>query len=172
MVITARALRSQQKAMPVIGYLNAAKPLPITLDEFGNGLAENGYHEGQNVLIEYRSAEGQYDRLPAMAAELVRRPVDVIVAIGGGISGRVAKAATNTIPIVALMGGDQHAGAIAPPGVPGLCPWSAAPVASDDARARRAGARLAVPASVISRSHAPLRCSCRALGNRTAHTGM
>jgi hypothetical protein len=73
MVITARALRAQQKAMPVIGYLNAAKPLPNTLDEFRNGLAENGYHEGQNVLIEYRSAEGQYDRLPAMAAELVRR---------------------------------------------------------------------------------------------------
>ena len=105
----ARTLRAQQKAMPVIGYLNAAKPTPGMLDEFRNGLAEQGYHEGQNVLIEYRWAEGQYDRLPAMAAELVRRPVDVIVGTGGAISGRVAKAATNTIPIVALMGSDPVA---------------------------------------------------------------
>ncbi len=102
------ALRAQ-KAMPVIGYLNAARPTPGMLDEFRNGLAENGYQEGQNVLIEYRWAEGQYDRLPAMAAELVRRPVDVIVGTGGAVSGRVAKAATNTIPIVVLMGSDPVA---------------------------------------------------------------
>jgi putative ABC transport system substrate-binding protein len=79
------------------------------LDEFRNGLAEQGYHEGQNVLIEYRWAEGQYDRLPAFAAELVRRPVEVIVATGGASPGRVAKAATNTIPIVALIAGDPVA---------------------------------------------------------------
>ena len=78
---------AQQKAMPVIGYLNAAKPTPGMLDEFRNGLAEQGYHEGQNVLIEYRWAEGQYDRLPAFAAELVRRPVEVIVATGGAAPG-------------------------------------------------------------------------------------
>jgi putative ABC transport system substrate-binding protein len=104
----AHALRAQQKAMPVIGYLNAAKPTPGMLDEFRNGLAEQGYHEGQNVLIEYRWAEGQYDRLPALA-ELVRRPVAVIVATGGAAPGRVAKAATNTIPIVALIAGDPVA---------------------------------------------------------------
>ena len=108
-MITARALRAQQKAMPVIGYLNAARSTPGMLDEFRNGLAEHGYQEGQNVLIEYRWAEGQYDRLPAMAAELVRRPVYVIVGTGGAVSGRVAKAATNTIPIVALMGSDPVA---------------------------------------------------------------
>jgi putative ABC transport system substrate-binding protein len=108
-MITARALRAQQNAMPVIGYLNAARSTPGMLDEFRNGLAEHGYQEGQNVLIEYRWAEGQYDRLPAMAAELVRRPVYVIVGTGGAVSGRVAKAATNTIPIVALMGSDPVA---------------------------------------------------------------
>jgi putative ABC transport system substrate-binding protein len=113
MMIAASALRAQEKPMPVIGYLNAAKSTPGMLDEFRNGLAENGYHEGQNVLIEYRWAEGQYDRLPAFAAELVRRPVDVIVAAGGAISGRVAKAATNTIPIVALMGGDPVSAGLA-----------------------------------------------------------
>ena len=91
----ARALRAQQKAMPVIGYLNAAKPTPGMLDEFRNGLAEQGYHEGQNVLIEYRWAEGQYDRLPAFAAELVRRPVEVIVATGGHPGAR-------------CQGGDKH----------------------------------------------------------------
>ncbi len=102
-----RGVRAQQQsAMPVIGFLNSTKPTPALLDEFRNGLAENGYYEGQNVVIEYRSAEGLYDRLPALADELVRRRVDVIVATGGGISGQAAQAATTTIPIVVLYGGD------------------------------------------------------------------
>jgi ABC-type uncharacterized transport system substrate-binding protein len=104
-MMAARAVRAQQKAMPVIGYLNASNPTP-TLDEFRNGLAEQGFYEGLNVTIEYRWAEGQYDRMPAMAVELVRHPVDVIVATGGTLSGRAAKAATATIPIVVLSGGD------------------------------------------------------------------
>ena len=74
---------AQQRAMPVIGYLNSTRPIPALLDEFRNGLAESGYREGQNVVIEYRWAEGRYDRLPALAADLVRRGVDVIVATGG-----------------------------------------------------------------------------------------
>ena len=105
-MIAGRSVRAQQKALPVIGYLNSARSSPALLEAFHNGLAEPGYSEGKNVLIEYRWAEGRYDRLPALAAELVSRPVDVIVATGGGISGRVAKAATNTIPIVMLGGGD------------------------------------------------------------------
>jgi putative tryptophan/tyrosine transport system substrate-binding protein len=88
--------------MPVIGYLNSIRPIPALLDEFRNGLAENGYREGQNVVIEYRWAEGQYDRLPALAAALVRRRVDVIVATGGTPPGQAARAATDTIPIVIL----------------------------------------------------------------------
>jgi putative ABC transport system substrate-binding protein len=101
--------RAQQRAMPVIGYLNAIRPIPALLDEFRNGLAENGYREGQNVLIEYRWAEGRYDRLPALAAELVRRRVDVIVATGGSPPGQAARAATDTIPIVILSGTDPVA---------------------------------------------------------------
>jgi putative ABC transport system substrate-binding protein len=97
---------AQQKAMPVIGYLNSATRYAGSVNAFQNGLAETGYHDGQNVVIEYRWAEGHYDRLPALAAELVRRPVDVIVASGGSISALAAKAATNTIPIVFLSGGD------------------------------------------------------------------
>jgi putative ABC transport system substrate-binding protein len=100
---------AQQRAMPVIGYLNSIRPIPALLDEFRNGLAENGYREGQNVVIEYRWAEGRYDRLPALAADLVRRGVDVIVAAGGTPPGQAARAATDTIPIVILSGTDPVA---------------------------------------------------------------
>ena len=102
----ARVVRAQQKAMPVIGYLNSATRFAGALDAFQKGLAETGYYEGQNVVIEYRWAEGHYDRLPALAAELVHHPVDVIVASGGSISALAAQTATNTIPIVFLSGGD------------------------------------------------------------------
>jgi putative ABC transport system substrate-binding protein len=96
-----RALRAQQKLMPVIGYLSSLSPGPFAprVAAFRQGLSETGYIEGQNVAIEYRWAEGHYDRLPALAADLVGRTVDVIVTNGTpGI--QAAKSATSTIPIV------------------------------------------------------------------------
>ncbi len=95
------ALRAQQKALPVIGYLNTASlgPFAPNVAAFRQGLSDAGWIEGQNVTIEYRSAEGRYDRLPSLAAELVDRKVDVIV--GAGTPATVAaKSATSTIPIV------------------------------------------------------------------------
>jgi putative ABC transport system substrate-binding protein len=77
------AARAQQKPMPVIGYLSTIVSFPALLDEFRRGLAEMGFVEGQNLRIEYRMAAGDYERLPALAAELVRVPVEVIVAAGG-----------------------------------------------------------------------------------------
>jgi putative tryptophan/tyrosine transport system substrate-binding protein len=100
--------RAQQPAMPVLGYLSS-RSLEDTqqlLSAFRNGLAQSGYVEGQNVSIEYRWALGQYDRLPALAAELVRRPVSVLATTGGELSALAALAATKTIPIVFLVGGD------------------------------------------------------------------
>jgi putative tryptophan/tyrosine transport system substrate-binding protein len=97
--ITARA---QQPAMPVVGFLSSgsANTYAHFLSAFLQSLNEAGYFEGRNVAIEYRWAEGQYDRLPAMAAELARRQVAVIVASGGLTPTLAAKAATSTIPIV------------------------------------------------------------------------
>jgi putative ABC transport system substrate-binding protein len=109
-MMTARTLRAQQKTMPVIGYLHLASPGSKSqfLDALRQGLSETGYVEGQNVAIEYRWAEGDYDRLPALAADLATRKVDVIVAVSGP-SARAAKSASSAIPIVFMTGGDPVA---------------------------------------------------------------
>jgi len=96
----ARAIRAEQKAMPVIGYLGSAGPSAHYAAAFHQGLSETGYVVGQNVTIEYRWAENRDDRLPALAADLVGRKVDLIVASGSLLCALAAKSATSTIPIV------------------------------------------------------------------------
>ena len=103
--------RAQQPTMPVIGYLGAATPELFAgrLRAFRQGLGEHGYVEGRNVAIDYRWAEGQYDRFPALVADLIRRQVSVLTAPGSTPGALAAKAATTTIPIVFLSGIDPVA---------------------------------------------------------------
>jgi putative tryptophan/tyrosine transport system substrate-binding protein len=97
------AAPAQQPSMPVVGVLSAEWPNAVVADRlraFHEGLNDTGYFQGRNVIIEYRWAEGRNDRLPALAAELVRLPVNVIVCAGSALAAIAAKAASTTIPIV------------------------------------------------------------------------
>jgi putative ABC transport system substrate-binding protein len=102
------AARAQQSAMPVVGFLSAATTLSERLRALGQGLKETGYIEGDNVVLAFRFAEGQHDRLPALALELARRQVSVIVA-GSAPAVFAARAATTTIPIVFILPEDPVA---------------------------------------------------------------
>jgi putative tryptophan/tyrosine transport system substrate-binding protein len=120
-MVTGRALRAQQKATPVIGHLSPGSPGPLapSVAATRQGLSDSGYVEGQNLVIEYRWAEDRYDRLPALATDLVARKVDVIVTSGGTPPARAAKDATSMIPIVFVGGNPVADGLVASLARPG-----------------------------------------------------
>jgi putative tryptophan/tyrosine transport system substrate-binding protein len=120
-MIAPHGLRAQQKPMLVIGWLSSASTVPTGpfMAAFHQGLSELGYVEGENLTIEFRGAEGRYDRLPGLAADLIGSKVDLIVTLGGGSSALAAKNATSTIPIVSVVGDPVAAGLAASLARPG-----------------------------------------------------
>jgi len=116
------AVHAQQSAKPVIGFLSISSPGPHTpfVAAFNKGLREVGFVEGQNLAIEYRWAEGQFDRLTVLAADLIRRKVDVIAAVSGDVSIRAVMIANSAIPVVFITGSDPvESGLVASLGRPG-----------------------------------------------------
>jgi putative tryptophan/tyrosine transport system substrate-binding protein len=102
------AARAQQATMPVVGFTHISSPerIPGWVAAFRQGLKETGFVEGQNIAVEYRWAHGQFDRLPELIADLVRQRVAVLAATGGDPVPQIAKAATQTIPVVFTANGD------------------------------------------------------------------
>jgi putative ABC transport system substrate-binding protein len=131
--------RAQQPELPVVGFLNSvsmAQGRPLATS-FLEGLKESGFVEGESVTVEYRWADGQYNRLPALAADLVNRRVAVLVATGGGPAGLAAKAATDTIPIVFIGTDPVKLGLVSSYSRRWQCHWSG-PVL-DHSRTKAAG---------------------------------
>src|SRR5438552_5460232 len=160
----APALRAQQKAVPVIGYLGGASPGPFApfVAAFRQGLRETGYVEGQNLTIEYRWAEGHYDRLPTLAADLVSRKVDVIATSGGASSALAAKTATSTIPIVFVAADPVGAGLVTNLARPGGNLTGFSILSSELTQTARAGVRAGSPGQGDRPTREPEQSKCRA----------
>src|ERR1700730_9497547 len=144
--------RAQQSAMPVIGFLSSASPSAYAgrVAAFRKGLNESGYLDGRDVAIEFRWAQGQYDRLPVFAADLVQQQVAVIVSSGGDVAALSAKAATSSIPIVTVSGTDPvKAGLIASFNRPGGHITGASFVATELETKRPELLRDLVPAAAL-----------------------